>query len=72
MFSGLGILMAERCDVVEAGRRIGMFGRNEGQGWGSEGLMEGKCLSSMMMCGCGFLSSVKSLDSKSRLNSSKK
>jgi hypothetical protein len=23
MFSGLGILMAERCDVVEAGRCVG-------------------------------------------------
>ncbi len=41
-FNGLGILMAARCDVVETGRCIGMFGRNEGQGWGSEGLMEGR------------------------------
>ncbi len=42
MFNGLGILMAARCDVVEAGRCIGVFGRTEGQGWGSEGLMEGR------------------------------
>ncbi len=27
MFNGLGILMAARCDVVEAGRCIGVFGR---------------------------------------------
>jgi hypothetical protein len=42
MVNGLGIWMAERCDVVETGRCIGVFGRNEGQGWGSEGLMEGR------------------------------